>query len=331
MKSFGPGSYALSGGAALALLAGCGASQQPIGATGTAVHRSWMLQGATNGDLVYASTGDTDYGPAVYVYSYPGGELVGKLVPFASGYYPRGLCTDSVGDVFVTAPQANNSSQSYIYEYAHGGTDPVATLSDPGFASGCAVDPTTGNLAVANYSTTGPGIVAIYPDARGTPTLYSDSNTDAFDYCTYDNQGDLFATGLGGGYYFALFELPEGGDSFADISLSKFFWVGSIQWTGRSLAAAAVIASSRGKQPVYQIKISGSTGKVSGPTLLWSRRDRKNEDALQFWVQGGTIVDPRPYYGGLEFWRYPKGGRPTKVIGGPRGFYGVAVSVAHDV
>jgi hypothetical protein len=34
MKSFSLGSYALSGGVAVALLAGCGGSQPPIGAPG---------------------------------------------------------------------------------------------------------------------------------------------------------------------------------------------------------------------------------------------------------------------------------------------------------
>ncbi|MGC1757916.1 MAG: hypothetical protein WA215_11375 [Candidatus Cybelea sp.] len=34
MKSFGLGSYALSAGVAVALLAGCGGSQLPIGAPG---------------------------------------------------------------------------------------------------------------------------------------------------------------------------------------------------------------------------------------------------------------------------------------------------------
>lgn len=186
VKSFSLGKYALSGGVAVALLAGCGGSQLPIGAAGPArptpvavarasAQRGWMLQRATSGDLVYASEKVSAYGSAVYVYSYPGGELVGELTDFPSGYYPQGLCTDSSGDVFVTTNQnLKSESQSNIYEYAHGGTSPLATLSDPGWALGCAVDPTTGDLAVANASTAGGGSgdVAIYQNARGNPAVY---------------------------------------------------------------------------------------------------------------------------------------------------------------
>ena len=55
MKSFGLGTYALTGGVSVALLAGCGGSQPPIGALGTipqtsaiATHadrgKSWMVE-----------------------------------------------------------------------------------------------------------------------------------------------------------------------------------------------------------------------------------------------------------------------------------------------
>jgi hypothetical protein len=315
----------------LALLAGCAqnaSSTLPQSAQAqTELHGragSWMLPEAKSEDLLYASY----VGQIVYVYSYPSGKEVGELTNFASGYYPQGLCADSSGDVFVTAPEEKNSSQSIIYEYAHGGTNPIATLSDPGSAIACAVDPTTGNLAVANAFTGGygDGDVAIYQDAQGTASVYSDSNIEIFYYCTYDNQGNLFGTGFNE-YYASnvLVELPEGTGGFKGISLSKSFDVGSIQWTGRSLAAAAITPTSRGEQPVYQIEITGSAGTVSGPTLLWSRRDKKNADAVQFWVQGGTIVGP-DYDRGLELWRYPKGGKPTEVIDAPVLFFGVAIS-----
>ena len=120
------------------ILSGCGGSgAAPLGASRSAAQtaegdarahgrRSWIIPKATSGNLVYASNSDSEYGPAVYVYSYPKGELVGKLTDFASGYYPQGLCADSSGDVFVTTNQGTkNPSQSNIYEYAHGGTSPI--------------------------------------------------------------------------------------------------------------------------------------------------------------------------------------------------------------
>jgi hypothetical protein len=53
-----------------------------------------------------------------------------------------GDCSNRTGDVFVP----NNTE---VFEYAHGGTSPIATLSLPGNSgAACSIDPSTGNLAV---------------------------------------------------------------------------------------------------------------------------------------------------------------------------------------
>ena len=87
----------------------------------------------------------------------------------------QGECVDGAGNVFVT-----NSFKGQILEYAHGGTTPIATLSDPNqYPIDCAVDPTTGNLAVTNYfAKTGPGSVAIYQGAQGAPLFYAENNVN---------------------------------------------------------------------------------------------------------------------------------------------------------
>ncbi len=78
--------------------------------------------------------------------------------------------------MFVTTE--TSLTHGYVYEYSHGGTQSIATLSDPGSPYGCSVDPTTGNLAVANTTSSGYygyyGYVAIFPDAEGTATTYND-------------------------------------------------------------------------------------------------------------------------------------------------------------
>jgi len=61
-----------------------------------------------------------------------------------------GLCVDAQGNVFVPTWQGESGTRGYVYEFAHGGSTPIATLSDPGGAFGCSVDLTTGNLAVTN-------------------------------------------------------------------------------------------------------------------------------------------------------------------------------------
>jgi hypothetical protein len=71
---------------------------------------------------------------------------------------------------------------------------------------------------------------------------------------------------------------------------------------------------------------------VSGATLLWSRGDRKPAQLVQFWIDGGTIVGPDHSFsrrtGILQFWDYPKGGKPTKVIHPQALVFSVVVSIA---
>ena len=104
--------------------------------------RSWMSPIAKRVPLLYVSVWDTG---VVYVYSYPKAKLLGKLVGILDT--PSGMCSDSKGNVWIT-----NFHGEGITEYAHGGTKPIATLSDPGTdPNGCSVDPLTGNLAVTGF------------------------------------------------------------------------------------------------------------------------------------------------------------------------------------
>lgn len=169
-----------------ASLAGCAGPQAPIDAPGLmpqirasatyAEHRrSWMLPEAKSGELLYLSGA---VGGGVRAYSFPKMKLVGTLSGFQQVY---NLCSDKHGNVFVPDFAAKT-----ITEYAHGGSDPVATLSDPGESpSGCSVDPETENLAVVSWT----GGVAIYAGARGTPTLYGyEYFSETYD-CAYDGSG----------------------------------------------------------------------------------------------------------------------------------------------
>lgn len=215
------GHYAFGAWVAIAILAGCGGSQtqfNPSGATRSvaqpgvnpqsllspmlqrdgamAAHpdhsRSWMAPEAKRDNLLYISDVGTD---DVDVYAYPKGVFLGTLTGFSG---PEGECVDKTGDVFIA-----NYAASSILEYAHGGTSPIATLNDPGYLpGGCSIDPTTGNLAVTNYLTTGAGQgnVAIYKDAKGTPKAYhADPLILEMFFCGYDKAGNLFVDGLTSG------------------------------------------------------------------------------------------------------------------------------------
>jgi hypothetical protein len=327
------GRCALSSCVVVALLAGCGGSQSPIGAPGAmprssaiATHaergKSWMLSAASRHDLLYISSEDHE---SVYVYTYPRGRFVGTLTGFIE---PFGECTDPAGDVFIT-DKNSSSGTGTIYEYAHGGTTPIAVLSDPEVALGCAIDPTTGNLAVSG------GGVAIYQHASGNPTMY-DSSEFQFYYCGYDDQGNLYLSGTNGQYgdQAQLVRLARGSSDFEQISLNAKLYTGtqwpSVQWGGRHLT----VTSNPGRKPitVYRLRISGSSATVAGTTMLSTTKDYYYG---QTWIDEKTIIGVGMYKRGYQnafFWPFPKGGEPSggieKVGDTQQNLWGVTVSVA---
>jgi hypothetical protein len=269
-----------------------------------------MAPDAKKDNLLYIS----DLGTAdVYVYSYPGGALEGTLTGFNR---PWGLCANKAGNIFVT-----DQSGSQIREYAHGGTKPLATLKDPGEdPGGCSVDPTTEDLAVANISTPGsdPGDVAIYKKARGARRAYKDPGISYYEYCGYDNQGNLYVDGMKESD-FAFAELPKGKTSFVNIGLNENIrFGGSVQWDGKYVAVRDYEANV-----IYQFSISGSGGTETGSTPLDG-----SSYAVQFWVQGSNVVAPNADSANVMFWKYPAGGSPTKTINGLTTPWGVTISMA---
>lgn len=285
----------------------------------------WMARAAKTAPLVYVSgTAEKE----VLVYTFPRMALAGQLSGFSAE--PRGLCVDQNGDVFVTTDGTINESD--IYEYAHGGQSPIAVLSDPGMASGCSVDPKSGDLAVSNLASPGSpydyGTVAIFPGAHGTPSTYTDAAIPSFLYCAYDNDGNLFADPYDGPSGI-IGKLPAGGTTFKNITLDQNITPSSLQWKNGALVVAGATSIS-GEQPIYKITVSGSVGHVDDPVLLGSKRDR-TPGSVQFWLYKDTILGPGSKKRDADLvnlWRYPKGGKPKKTIDSGFGNIGVTVSSA---
>ncbi len=273
---------------------------------------SWMLLQAKRGDLLYVSDG---YG--VTVYAYPGLKIVGSLTGFDEYANLGSLCTDSHGDIFVPS-WLTNQFTGYIYEFAHGGTSPIATLNDPGGGEGCSVDPTTGNLAVANISAPDPpyyhGNVVIYLNAEGTPTTYTTPYISFYEWAAYDNKGDLFVDGNGvDASGFPLAELPFGASSFSDVTLSKEVGAHALQWNNGHLIIASNGGSRQGPSYLYQVQIANDYGTIVHTTDLHSRHD-ENAAGGQFWIQGRHVIGPGAKDIMLEIWRYPAGGSAIKKL-----------------
>ncbi len=313
---------------ALALsISGCGGLPVPVGgppATQPAIGHdpagSWMAPSAAHQDLLYVSDSDG----SVRVFSYPKLKQVGLLQGFTS---PAGLCSDPrTGDVYVV--DTNNLD---LLKYKHGGTKPIKMLTLFGyFPFGCGVDPTTGNVCVANYSAqpSGPGSLSIFRRKAFFPSNYTDQNFNAYFFCSYDDHGNVFVDGADNNSYHTEFaELPKGSTSFKTIALDKQIgFPGGVQWDGTYVAVQDTMS-----RILYRFKIAGSHGKAAG--ALRFRVDRSTL-LHQFWIDGNTIAMP---YGTVSrivrmvgLWPYPDGGSPIKSIDLSRAteLVGVTVSLA---
>jgi hypothetical protein len=319
------------------MLTGCGGSQPPIGAplampqsraVATHVDRSgsWMSPGANSGDLLYVSDAGSK---VVNVYSYPRGTKVGQLTGFES---PQGLCVDRAGDVFVTNSVASGSSN--ILEFAHGGKTPIRTLSNPGMApSGCAVNLTTGDLAVTNYCPlyqggcgSGNGDLIIYRKGSEPPKRHSRFSVRDFSFCGYDSAGNLYADGYDRRASFTLVELPKGAKNLVRIrihfsSSNGILYPGAVQWDGKLLAI--------GEQQVEFFNASVYRVDPASGNIVAILPLHGSFDVPQFFIDGKVLIAPDSRAGksGLVlFYNYPSGSKIRKTIGGLSMPFGAVVS-----
>jgi hypothetical protein len=278
-----------------------------------------MLPGTSGQDLLYLSAGTGGSG-FINVYSYPAGKLVGQLTGLLE---PPGECVDSSGDVFAISYANTSFNSSTIYEYAHGGTSPIATLADPGVGMGCSVDPTTGNLAVGNsynpyYKSQ--GSVAVFTAAQGTPKLYYSSSVPEFGACGFDDNGNLYLQGWLPSRQIGFAELPKSSDSIQTITLAKQiytrgYWIPSVQWDGKHMTISSFPAKgSTGELLVHRLAFAGDHANVVGTTRLKSHK--RVGYTGQTWIYGTSILGAEAggNYGKVTYWDYPKGGKFTHMI-----------------
>lgn len=307
-----------------ALICGCGGSPVTPSASfapapaGDAVDghhpRAWIRPGTSSGELLYAQGySQTEGRDVTFILSYPQGQLVGSI-----DVDPAGMCADTQGNVYLL--QSNSAT-----EYAHGGTEPIRTVRVPGATTqACAVDPTTGNLAVTFYCPPcGYETLAIFPSGSSKSMRY---NSLPFSTATYDDLGNLFLASYQGG----IVELPDGSSQPIPISLNENIGeLGQIQWDGTYVT----LQNIKPPATISRISINGSTATV----VSQSKFGPFMRSIGYSWIAGdGTVTFPFSTKGGgtpnLGIWKYPRGTHPMhtlKKIGiGDRGFGAIAVSVS---
>jgi hypothetical protein len=281
---------------------------------------SWMLPEAKNENLFYISDG----GSNVYVFSYSLAQLVGKLTGFDEA---GGLCSDHAGNVWIP-----DWAQGTITEYAHGGSEPISTLYDPGVSpADCSIDATTGNLAVVGFTNS----LAIYTGAKGAPHTYKMGGLGVdFLFCTYDGSGNLFVDGIRPGARpghpygrFGLSELPKGNTRVRRISLRNYFepyggW--QLQWDGTYLAIA-----EGWNNLIPRFAIRGNVAHYVDTVKL----DQMGYVGW-FWIHGSKIIGVQIWGTEIQLYHYPAGGDPLKTLANLPSFSGdegdgsVTVSIA---
>jgi hypothetical protein len=258
-------------------------------------------------DLLYAGVNQR-----AVVYTYPDGTLQDT---FKTSFSIQAMCSDAKGDVFMTATVQNKSGAhtGYVYEYAHGGESPVATLDLPNreMPVNCSSDPTTGNLAVTSYNIRNfAPLVEIYAGGSGSPKLFHSAELGADPQPAYDASGNLFVTS--GGNVSAL--LAKGKQKFEKITLNVTLGnVAHAQWDGKYFALQSYTASKHNGENIfvhfYRVQVSGSVGTIAGVSHFVNWRQKNGG---QSWIQGDTVVATPG--NSITFWKYPTGGNAFKVL-----------------
>jgi hypothetical protein len=207
-----------------------------------------------------------------------------------------------------------------VLEYAHGGTNPIQSLYDPGQPIGCSIDPTTGDLAVANEMSPsgGYGNISIFKKAKGNAHVIQDLPDLELPYwCSYDTKGNLYIDGeiIQSGFHFSFAELPAGSSNFTAISVPDGAGTppGGVQWDGKYITLGSA-SSEYGL--IFQFKISGSSATLAGTTMLsgftrmptyWVATKAKGKAR-----QGKTVIATSG--ADIGFFKYPGGGSPSVTL-----------------
>lgn len=292
----------------------------PQASSVTPLQPAIVAHDAASNDLLYLAHKDT-----IEVYTYPDGVYEDTLKAPASIH---SMCSDSRGDVYLAATsQHKGVSTGYVYEYAHGGNSPIATLDLPSreIPIDCSSDPKTGDLAVTSYNARNfAPLVEVYANAGGKPKVYKTMALGANPQPAYDNEGNLFVTS--GGNVGAM--LAKGKKTLQEIKLDRTIGgVAHAQWDGKYFALQSFQAAKHQLEHVlvrvFRVQIAGSSGTIVGFT---SFENWRLKGAGQSWIQGDTLLATPQNY--TLFFKYPAGGNPFNTLKHAHPTQAVTVSLA---
>jgi len=282
---------------------------------------SWLSpKAASSGPLLYV----TDfYNFDVYIYSVASLKQVGKLTGFLE---PEGECSDAHGNVWIAV-----TGDQLIEEFKPGGKTPIATLDDPfGNPVSCAVDATTGNLAVANiFGNSGSGGILIYTHGRGTPAFYANPNQFYYYFDGYDAHGNLYASGMTSENIYALSALPAGKKTMTSLSIrgGKLYFPGTVLWDGSALVLGDQQCGGGTSSCLYDASLSGTTISLTKEIPLTGSCDVAQVALQSKALFGGDYrYCTRVKSSSINRWAYPAGGKPLQSVTGVYEPIGAAIT-----
>lgn len=350
--------YVVSVLAAAALLAGCsnGGSQSPaLNPTGMSPAQTDALSRITLPDGTIPSLGtkpvfassihpshekswiSPDVGRAprllfisdlvkgtVTIFTMPGLAVKGQITGLSA---PEGECSDTSGNIWL----ALVGTQEVVKLSRTGKQLASVSTSKYGYPKSCAVDPKTGDLAVALHlsSRFGPGRVLVYKSGSGTPTSYRNPFQGTYYFPAYDDRGNLFVDGCfaypcGPGEYL-LSELPAGSRKmhFVKVTGGKIYFPGNLIWSNQNhyMNAFDQDCGDTHAACAYWLSIAGSRATITG-----SSGDFLNSDGSpvcdmiegtigangEKFAAGGNYNDCNTSAGSAVYrWPNPAGGIPT--------------------
>lgn len=330
MRRFGREALALV--ASIAVASGCGGSrgQMPGPPVSAAAEGPASQQPNVRGDLLYVAHihGLRDRHTVVSMLTLPLGKPVAKI----SVGYLSGMCSDASGNVWLVVWHAHPHGY-YLEEYAHGGTQPIAQIRIPRgvIGGGCAVDPSSGDLAAINEvggNRTLNGSIDVWAGARaGKPTAYDVPFVP--ENGAYDDNGNLFFDGrpAGSDPGFRFGELAKGSGAVAAIGIDKkTALAGGVLWDGTYVAVqtGGYQPFLKGRPRIYRIESVSGSGHVIGIVVP---RDPALRGTAWFALYGHSVVSISER-NRIDVWPYPAGGRRTRIIGRFGNIRGLTISVA---
>jgi hypothetical protein len=284
----------------LVAAAGCSGTQpslpQALGNAAISVQaaQSWVDPAAKSGALLYVTGGED-----VDVFQWPTLQTAGVLTGFQQ---TTGACVDATGDVWVADAYAQK-----LYEYAHGGTTPIATLDDSAsFPNGCTVNKRNGDLAVGNEynNDVGKGSITVYKHAAGQGTIYYDSGLDDVFSLDYGPKGNIFLDGWTG-YAFGMASFANRQFNPITISGATIGYPGGVQYWQNTLTVADA-GSTVTHTTIYQIT---DVGKVLGQATLGQAYQ-----SYQYEIRHGRVICACYEDKNVQLYAYPAGGTPARTL-----------------